>query len=138
MERLLTAYQEDLLSLDELRRRMPALRQREHSLQGELQSLSAQSADQAAYLRLAESLSTFLTRLHDNAQTLDVRERQRITRLLVKEVVVADDRITIRHSIPTSVRSSGNAGSVGPLGTAGGESDKSYLLRPWRDFALLG
>jgi site-specific DNA recombinase len=74
MERLLTAYQEDLLSLDELRRRMPALRQREQSLQGELPSLSAQLADQAAYLRLAESLAAFLTRLHSNAQTLDVRE----------------------------------------------------------------
>ena len=33
MERLLTAYQEDLLSLDDLRRRMPGLRQREQSLQ---------------------------------------------------------------------------------------------------------
>ena len=33
MDRLLTAYQEDLLSLDELRRRMPELRQRERALQ---------------------------------------------------------------------------------------------------------
>ncbi len=32
MERLLTAYQEDLLSLEELRRSMPALRQREQAL----------------------------------------------------------------------------------------------------------
>ena len=31
MDRLLTAYQEDLISLDELRRRMPALRQREQA-----------------------------------------------------------------------------------------------------------
>jgi len=135
MDRLLTAYQEDLLSLDELRRRMPALRQREQSLQGELQSLSAQLADQATYLRLAENLSAFLARLHSNAQTLDVRDRQRITRLLVKEVVVADDSITIRHSIPTAARSGGGNGApFGPLGSAqGGQSDKSYLLRPWRD-----
>ena len=135
MDRLLTAYQEDLLSLDELRRRMPALRQREQRLQGELQSLSAQLADQAAYLRLAESLSAFLTRLRGNAQTLDVRDRQRISRLLVKEVVVADDSITIRHSIPTAGRSAeGNGGTSGPLGSAKvGQSDQSYLLRPWRD-----
>jgi site-specific DNA recombinase len=140
MERLLTAYQEDLLSLDELRRRMPPLRQREQSLQGELQSLSAQVADQAAYLRLAESLSAFLTRLHGNAQLLDVRDRQRITRLLVKEVVVADDSITIRHSIPTTARSAGgNGGSPGPHGTSHGDvSDKSYLLCPWRDLAGAG
>ena len=31
IDRLLTAYQEELLSLDELRRRMPKLRQREHA-----------------------------------------------------------------------------------------------------------
>ncbi len=136
MDRLLTAYQEDLLSLDELRRRMPVLRQREQSLQGELQSLSAQLADQAAYLRLAESLSAFLARLHSTAQTLDVRDRQRITRLLVKEVVVADDSITIRHSIPTAARfAGGNGGPSGPLATPqNGGSDRSYLLCPWRDF----
>ena len=139
MDRLLTAYQEDLLSLNELRRRMPALRQREQRLQGELQSLSAQLADQAAYLRLAESLSAFLARLRGNAQTLDVRDRQRISRLLVKEVVVADDSITIRHSIPTAARSAeGNGGTSGPLGSPKvGQSDQSYLLRPWRgDCAL--
>lgn len=134
MDRLLTAYQEELLTLDELRRRMPALRQREQRLQGELQSLSAQLADQAAYLRLAENLSAFLARLRSNAQTLDVRDRQRITRLLVKEVVVADDSITIRHSIPTAARSAGgNGGPSDPLGSPqGGQSDKSYLLCPWR------
>jgi site-specific DNA recombinase len=42
MDRLLTAYQEDLLSLNELRRRMPAMRQREQRLQDELRSFSAQ------------------------------------------------------------------------------------------------
>ena len=139
MDRLLTAYQEDLLSLDELRRRMPVLRQREQRLQGELQSLSAQLADQAAYLRLAENLSTFLARLHSNAQALDVRDRQRIARLLVKEVVVADNSITIRHSIPTAARfAGGNGGPSGPLGTPQDDgSDKSYLLRPWRAYTPL-
>jgi len=41
---LLTAYQEDLLSLDELRRRMPELRQRETRLMAERESLSDQLA----------------------------------------------------------------------------------------------
>ena len=41
MERLLTAYQEDLLSLDELRRRMPDLRAREQSMLAELQAILA-------------------------------------------------------------------------------------------------
>jgi len=36
IERLVTAYQEDLLSLDELRSRMPELRSREQSMRAEL------------------------------------------------------------------------------------------------------
>jgi hypothetical protein len=139
MDRLLTAYQEDLLSLNELRRRMPAMRQRELHLQDELRSLSALLVDQAAYLRLAETLTVFLERLRSHAETLDVQDRQRITRLLVKEVVVADDSIIIRHSIPTAARSAGGSGGPSrPLGSSQSpHADQSYLLRPWREVGAL-
>src|SRR4051794_7991878 len=100
MERLLTAYQEDLLSLDELRRRMPGLRQREQSLQGELQALRDRTAEEAVMLRLSETLASFLKRLRETAESLDIAGRQKILRLLVKEVLVDKDSITIRHSIP--------------------------------------
>jgi site-specific DNA recombinase len=73
MDRLLTAYQEDLLSLDELRRRIPELRQRERALQSELQSILDQVHDRAVYLRLAETLSSFLARLRTSADTLDIQ-----------------------------------------------------------------
>ena len=141
-ERLLTAYQEDLLSLDELRRRMPELRQREARLKAELVSLGAQLADQATYLRLAHTLGEFLQRLHSQAQTLDVLERQRVVRLLVKEIVVGHDSITIRHSIPNSDRPCGG-GSSGPAdpGTAsrdGGDSGTGSLLCTWRDQPIIG
>ena len=52
------------------------------------------------YLRLAETLATFLTRLRSAAEALDVLERQRVLRLLVKEILVGDDKIIIRHCIP--------------------------------------
>ena len=86
IERLLTAYQEDLVSLEQLRERMPLLRQREQTLRHELNALVEQTRDRAAHLRLAETLSAFLTRLRVSAETLDILERQRIVRLLVKEV----------------------------------------------------
>src|SRR5215510_14497013 len=75
IERLMTAYQEELLSLDELRSRMPDLRQRERAMQAELQSIATQTQDRAAYLRLAETLSAFLSRLRSTAKTLDITER---------------------------------------------------------------
>ena len=100
IERLLTAYQEGLLSIEQLRERMPALRNREQTLRAELQAIADQVNDRAAFLRLAETLTAFLARLRSNAETLSVAERQRIVRLVVKEVLVGDDNITIRHSIP--------------------------------------
>jgi site-specific DNA recombinase len=126
MERLMTAYQEDLLSLEELRNRMPELRQREQAMHAELQSIATQTQQRAAHLRLAETLSAFLSRLRTTAKTLDVVERQRIVRLLVKEILVGDDVIVIRHSIPVvpSARDDGSAKSR----NSGKPNGESYLF----------
>jgi site-specific DNA recombinase len=77
MERLLNAYQEGLLSIEQLRERMPVLRQRQQVLTAELQAIADQTVDRAAFLRLAETLTAFLARLHSAAETLSVLERQR-------------------------------------------------------------
>jgi site-specific DNA recombinase len=128
MERLMTAYQEDLLPLDGLRRRMPDVRKREQAIRTELNAIESELADPATYLRLAETVTGFLARLRETAKTLDVSERQRIVRLLVKEIVVADDAIIIRHSIPAP--SNSPAGGQ-PTSTRLGQpvGDGSYLLR---------
>jgi site-specific DNA recombinase len=87
IERLLTAYQEELLSLEQLRERMPMLRQRQQALRAELQAITDQANDRAAFLRLAETLTALLTRLRSAAESLSVMERQKIVRLLVKEII---------------------------------------------------
>jgi len=128
IERLLTAYQEELLSLEQLRERMPMLRQRQQTLRAELQAIADQANDRAAFLRLAETLTAFLTRLRSAAETLSVIERQKIVRLLVKEILVGEDAITIRHSIPIPAAPTQNGGSEAPGG-------QNYLLCKGRDFA---
>ena len=100
-----------LLSIDQLRERMPALRQREQTLRAELQAIADQTNDRAAFLRLAETLTAFLARLRYAAETLSVTERQRIVRLVVKDVLMGDDTITIRHSIPIPSGPPQNEGS---------------------------
>ena len=138
IERLLTAYQEELLSLEQLRERMPALRQREQALRAELQAITDQANDRATFLRLADTLSAFLARLRSTADTLEVTERQRIVRLVVKEVLVGDDTIVIRHCIPIpSVPPYDGSPPPAnrPEGAAGGQS---YLLRSGRDQSLVG
>lgn len=114
---------------------MPELRQRETRLKAELESLNGQLADQGNYLRLTHTLGEFLQRLHTQAQNLDVLERQRIVRLLVKEVVVDDTSITIRHSIPISNRPPGAPQAPidprAPIPRKDGPQGSS-LLRTWR------
>ena len=139
MELLLTAYQEELLSLDELRVRMPPLRQREQAMQAELQAINRQTADRAAYLQLAETLTAFLERLRTNADTLDMGQRQRIMRLLVKEVIVGKDLITIKHSIPREAAPTGGnpQSSKTPTQHNMTQIDKSYPLCKERDDTAL-
>jgi site-specific DNA recombinase len=56
MERLITAYQDGLLSLEQLRERMPNLKQQSQAVNSELQLLEMEKLDQAKYLKLAQSL----------------------------------------------------------------------------------
>src|SRR5215207_5828767 len=102
ISRLAEAYQEQLLSLDVLRGRMPALRAKQHTLAAQLDALQAQLLDQQTTLKLAEDLEGFLGRLRDSATTASVPERQRVLRLLIKEILIGPDRVVIRHRIPVT------------------------------------
>jgi len=98
--RLVQAYQEDLLTLEELRTLMPDLRAKETSLRSSLASLDAQLVDRDTYLKLAENLEGFLTRLRETACTATIEDRQNVLRSVVKEVLVGPERVIIRHTIP--------------------------------------
>ena len=100
MERLLTGYQENLITLEELRCRMPELRKQQRANEAELQSLEMTAVDPTRNLRLVETLAEFRARLRARGNVLEVAERQRVVRLLVHEILVSRDNITIRHSIP--------------------------------------
>ena len=128
MERLLTAYQESLLSLDELRKRIEPLRQHQRAVQAELQAIETAVADQQRYLHLVESLAPVQARLQSRAESMDIGERQRIVRLLVKEVMVGPEVITIRHCLPMALNPSPTPPAPSrPVG--GGPASGSYLLR---------
>jgi len=122
IEKLLDAYQEDLLQLDELRSRMPALRKREAALKSELNSIESAASDQHAILRVADNIDNFLFQLRNTADTMKVLERQKVLRLVVKEVLIDDETINIKHSVPFAISSKTNLSL---------ESTKipSYLLR---------
>ena len=104
LRRLLDGYQEQLITLEELRARTPELRRREATVQAQLDALDADLHDAETYLKLTETLEGFRARLATNAASLTVEQRQQIIRLVVREVLIGEDDVTIRHSIPVPTR----------------------------------
>ena len=134
---MIEAFSEQLITIDELRTRMPDLRARETNLRNQIEALDNQLADREAYLKLASDLEGFLTQLHAKAELSTVDERQRVLRLLVKDVLVGPDKITIRHRIPIRERTTDNAK---PTADADTEDDHAghCPLRWGREFAFDG
>jgi site-specific DNA recombinase len=135
-ERLITAYQEDLLNLNELRRRIPELRKQQQAVESELESIETTITNQSKYLRLLDGLSDFRERLRERVDTLDVTERQKILRLLTKEILVGRDTITIRHSIPIP-RSAPDGGNPTVTELSKSQNGPSYLLRKGSNYSAL-
>ncbi len=99
-DKLIDAYQEGTINLAELRNRIPELKKRQLALEKELESLSLQAVEQSRLLEMNVSIERFMGQLKNSAQKLDVEQKQKIVRLLVREVVVGSDTLTIHHSIP--------------------------------------
>jgi site-specific DNA recombinase len=114
LDKMLDAYQEELLSLEQLRSRMPELRRKQATLEKELQGVALQALENQRLTELNSSAERFLAALNQSAQTLDVVERRKIIRLLIKEIIVHPDKLVIRHSLPLSSGDKPRAGPSGP------------------------
>jgi site-specific DNA recombinase len=116
---MIDAFGEQLITIDELRTRMPELRARETNLRNQIHAIDTQAADREAYLKLAADLEGFLTQLRDKTETSTIDERQRVLRLLVKDVLVGPDKITIRHRIPIRERTTDDTRTAADTDTQG-------------------
>src|SRR5664279_700120 len=130
---MVEAFQEELITIDELRARMPDLRAREAGLRGQLRALDAQVADRQIYLRLADDLEGFLTQLVGHADTTSVADRQHLLRLLVNDVLIGPEKITIRHRIPVRERTGAGEPPGDSAPDTEGDHGRSYPLRWGRD-----
>jgi recombinase-like zinc beta ribbon protein len=134
---MIEALSEQLITIDELRAKMPALRAREQNLRRQIDALDAQVADRDAYLKLADDIEGFLSRLRGSAGAASTEERQKVLRLLVKDVLIGPEKITIRHRIP--VRGNGSAARQHTAETdTEGDHAPGYPLRWGRDNSALG
>ena len=101
MDKLLDAYQEGLIALADLRKRSPEIKKKLGALEQEQQNLKVRAVEDKRWIEVSNSMETFLGRLNETAQTMTPIERQKLLRLLVKQITVGKDLITVHHSIPT-------------------------------------
>ena len=135
---MIEAFGEQLITIDELRARMPDLRARETNLRNQIDALDAQLADREAYLKLAADLEGFLTQLHAKAETATVDERRRVLRLLVKDVLIGPEKITIRHRIPIRGHGTTDAAHATDTDTEGDHPRIAHCVGGVSDPALRG
>ena len=117
---MITAFSEQLLTIDELRARMPDLRARQTGLKDQIAALDAHAADRDAYLKLAGDLEGFLARLRQSSATA-------VPRALVQDILIGPGKITIRHRIP--VREPASSGGHHDTTDTEGDMRNSSLLR---------
>jgi hypothetical protein len=108
-QRLVTAYQEGLLTFPQLWQRKPALQKQTQAVESELHSLKVAAVDETKYLQLAETLAGFRSKLRLRAEVLDIVVRQQILRLLVKEVFVGATQLRSAIRFPFRVPDRGQA-----------------------------
>lgn len=100
-DKLLDAYQEgDCLSLEDLRKRLKDLNIRKNLLENELKSLDAEEINVKKSAELRGNIDQFTEILNDAGQNLTIKEKQKVARLLLEDIVVYKDEIKIRHCIP--------------------------------------
>lgn len=99
MDKLLDAYQEGLIPIQQLRKRMPELQKKLSTIEKELKELKIHELALDQRLQLLD-VPSFTKQLGENIDSLDIKEKKKILRLLVKEIIVGENSIEIKHSIP--------------------------------------
>lgn len=100
-DKLLDAYTEtDCFSLEELKKRMHLLNQQTHQVKKELLVIESQMIDKEQIKESLLNLEKFAKSLDNSSAELSLEEKQRVVRALIDEIVIYEEKITIRHCIP--------------------------------------
>ena len=133
---MIEAFSEQLLTIDELRAKMPHLRARQANLRAQIDALDAQTADRDAYLKLADDLEGFLAQLRGNAATATSKNASASCGCSSRTSSSAPRRSPSGTASPPAAGGSG-ARQRDPGPDTEGDHRPGYLLRWGREDAAL-
>src|ERR1700759_373356 len=99
-QRLLDAYQAEVISLDELTERRGRLTEQRQALDRQLETARTLRQNQITAQAVATDLAAFCARLHSRLDEASFADRQAILQLVIERIIVHEDRLEIRHVIP--------------------------------------
>jgi site-specific DNA recombinase len=140
IDRLIDAYQQGALGVDELKVRRERLEASLQATRARVEHLEAQHAEGARLERLGAELEAFAAAIRDGLEALDFAGRQRLVRLLVERIIVQGEDVTIEHAVPLSGRfcrlrpdDRGERGGARPAPVRGaGRAPGTWSAECWR------
>jgi len=99
-QRLLDAYQTEVIELAELETRGQVLDQQRHALEQRLIDLEQLAQQQARQDALAADVTRFCENIESVLQSPTPEEQQQVLRLVVDHILVGKEQLTIKHIIP--------------------------------------
>jgi hypothetical protein len=100
IQRLLDAYQAEIISLSELQARRQKLNTELQRIEQETQQLARTQQQTIHWRQVIEHAETFRQLLGDNLERLSFEERQAVARCLISKVVVTGDQVDIYYVLP--------------------------------------
>jgi len=99
-QRLLDAYQAEVIELDELSSRRQALEQQRQILESRLTELEQLAQRQVRQEALASEVAEFCENINSVLQSPTPEEKQQVLRLVVDHILVGKEQLTIKHVVP--------------------------------------
>jgi site-specific DNA recombinase len=102
IERLIDAYQAAAVTLAELQERRHRIEDHGHHLRARRDEIRGQRSARKQELRLLQGLEAFCEGIRDALIDPPFETKQNVLRLVIDRVIVEEDRLVIRHVVPTS------------------------------------
>ena len=97
--RLLDAYQNECIELPDLKQRMNIIKREKNNIIREMAEANS-CLNKKQLLELTEAVKCFSDHLRSSHKTLKLEDKRKILRMLIKEIRVGNEDITVDHIIP--------------------------------------
>jgi len=105
IQRLIDAYQKEVITLDDLNTRKGSVEQKISQIQEQIKNLKAAEKSEMDYRKIFDNIETFCNAVNRGIKNASFEDRRKIIELLVEEVIVKNGEVEITHILPFEKKS---------------------------------